>query len=127
LQIAKRVVFPGPIHDEHLPMIYSGAELFVLPSLEEGFGLPALEAMACGTAVVASNRASLPEVVGTAAVLCDPTDTESLTAALTQVLESRSLRDHLGQRGLERARRFTPDYTAGQVLQVIERTAGLAA
>lgn len=127
LQITKRVVFPGPIHDEHLPMVYSGAELFVLPSLEEGFGLPALEAMACGTAVVTSNRASLPEVVGTAAVLCDPTDTESLAEALAQVLENRSLRDRLEQSGLERARRFTPDHTAEQVLRVIERTAGLAA
>ena len=127
LQVEARLLFPGPIHDEHLPMIYSGAELFVMPSLEEGFGLPALEAMACGTAVVASNRASLPEVVGTAAALCDPTDRESMTAAMRQVLEDRSLRDYLGQKGLERARHFTPDHTAGQVLHVIERAAGLAA
>jgi glycosyltransferase involved in cell wall biosynthesis len=66
-------------------------------------------------------------VVGTAAVLCDPTDTESLAAALAQVLESRSLRDHLKSKGIERARRFTPDQTAARVLQVIEQAAGLAA
>ncbi|MGE3152405.1 MAG: glycosyltransferase family 4 protein [Nitrospiraceae bacterium] len=127
LQIEDRLWFPGPIHDEHLPMVYSGADLFVLPSLAEGFGLPALEAMACGTAVVVSNHTSLPEVVGTAGALCDPTDPGSLAATLERVLEDRSLREDLGRRGIERARRFTPDRTTGQVLHIIERAAKLAA
>ena len=127
LQIGDRILFPGPISDDHLPMIYGGAALFVLPSLEEGFGLPALEAMACGTPVVVSNRASLPEVVGPAAVLCDPDDTQSLTEALMLVLESQPLREQLKRCGLEQAQRFTPDRTAGRVLEVIEQVAGQAA
>lgn len=123
LGIASHVRFPGLIDDRDLPMLYSACSLFVLPSLEEGFGLPALEAMACGTAVVASNRASLPEVVGAAAVLCDPTDKESMTSAIRRVLEDPSLQDHLGSKGLERARHFTPDHAAERVIQVIEQAA----
>jgi glycosyltransferase involved in cell wall biosynthesis len=90
-----------------LPQLYRGARVLVMPSLEEGFGLTALEAMACGTPVVASNTSSLPEVVGDAAVLVDPRDTAALAAALERVLGDDGLVRALRDRGLERARQFS--------------------
>ncbi len=115
LGLADRVVFPGLIEDSDLPVLYSGCALFVLPSLEEGFGLPALEAMACGAAVATSNRAALPEVVGKAALLFDPVDEAALTAAIARVLSSAELREDLARQGLVRAQEFSPEHTAGRV------------
>ncbi len=107
LGLAEKVIFPGYLPDDELPAIYSGAAAFVFPSLYEGFGLPPLEAMACGTPVVSSNAASLPEVVGDAAVLFDPLNAEALTAALEQLLTHEADADALIARGLDRARRFS--------------------
>jgi len=90
-----------------LPVVYSMADLFVFPSLYEGFGLPPLEAMACGTPVVCSNAASLPEAVGQAAELVDPEDVVALTAAIHRVVTDAALRARLRREGLERARRFS--------------------
>jgi glycosyltransferase involved in cell wall biosynthesis len=87
--------------------LYRGADLFVFPSLYEGFGIPPLEAMACGTAVVSSDRTSLPEVVGDAGVLVDPTDPAALAGAIGEVLGSASRRRDLERRGLARVARFT--------------------
>jgi len=112
------VRFLGPIREDDLPGLYAGARLFVFPSLVEGFGLPVLEAMACGTPVVCSNASSLPEVAGEAAVLCDPSDTAALAAAMTRMLADPDLRTALRQRGLARAARFTWGEAAERFVRV---------
>ena len=105
---AKDIVrFIGPVKDDELPALYGGGEWFVYPSEYEGFGLPVLEAMACGVPVVCSNRSSLPEVAGDAALLCDPLDAAAIASALKRVLEDAALRFTLRQRALERAAQFT--------------------
>lgn len=119
LGLADRVRFPGRIDDRDLPQLYAGCALFVLPSLEEGFGLPALEAMACGAPVVASNRASVPEVVGDAAILVDPEDEAALARAMTEVLSAPDVRERLVRQGLARAREFSPERTSARVLAVL--------
>lgn len=121
LGVADRVLFPGRIADADLPALYSGCALFVLPSLEEGFGLPALEAMACGAPVAAANRAALPEVVGSAALLFNPEDDAAITRAMVDVLSRADLRDDLARRSLARAREFTPDRTSGSVLALLRQ------
>ena len=98
--------------------------MLVLPSLEEGFGLPALEAMACGAPVIASRRGALPEVVGDAGVLVDPEQGEALTAALTRVLDSEKERASMVKRGLTRAATFTAERTAGRVVDLLQTAAG---
>lgn len=119
LGVADQVLFPGQIEDPDLPALYSGCALFVLPSLEEGFGLPALEAMACGAPVAVANRAALPEVVGTAALLLDPEDETAITGAMARILSAAELGADLARRGLARAREFSPDRTAGLVLALL--------
>ncbi len=123
LDVADRVGFPGPIDEADLPGLYGEAALFVLPSLEEGFGLPAVEAMACGAPVLASSRAALPEVLGDAALFVDPADEAAVTGAMARGLSHAGLRDALRRRGLGRAREFAPDRTAGRVLALL-REAG---
>lgn len=98
--------------------------MFVFPSLYEGFGLPPLEAMACGTPVVCSNAASLPEVVGDAAVTVDPYDVDALAEAMQRVLADRDLREDLRARGLARARQFTWERTARETLAVYREVCG---
>ena len=112
------VRFAGLVADEDLPALYGGAVALVLPSLEEGFGLPALEAMACGTPVIASRRGALPEVVDDAG--------RALAAALARLLGSDHERAALARRGLARAAAFTAARTAGRVVDLLETTAGLA-
>lgn len=124
LGVRERIHFPGLIEDAHLPAVYGGCALFVLPSLEEGFGLPALEAMACGAPVAASNRAAIPEVVGDAAVLFDPEDVAALAEAMTGVLSRPAVRERLRGKGFARAALFTPDRTAGRVVALL-REVGL--
>ncbi|MFQ5791308.1 MAG: glycosyltransferase family 4 protein [Acidobacteriota bacterium] len=119
LDVADRVLFAGRIEDTDLPAVYGESALFVLPSLDEGFGLPALEAMACGAPVVASDRAALPEVVGDAALLVDPEDEATITTAMTRALTTDRIREHLRRRGLLRARDFSPDRTANRVLALL--------
>lgn len=110
------VHFPGYVGDEDLPALYTLAELFVFPSLYEGFGLPALEAMACGTPVVTSNASSLPEVVGDAALVVDPYDVQALATAMGCALGRPSLRSTMVQRGLARAQNFTWSRAAEKLL-----------
>ncbi len=117
-----RVVFPGFVADEDLPALYNLAELFVFPSLYEGFGLPPLEAMACGVPVVTSNSSSLPEVVGDAGLMVDPLDTEGLARAMKRALEDEALREKMTKRGLNRAGRFTWRKAAEQLLEIYEGT-----
>jgi len=101
------VIFPGYVPDEDLPAIYAGAQAFVFPSLYEGFGLPVLEAMACGVPVVTSGASSIPEAGGDAALYCDPTDVEEMTAAVLRVLQDADLRAEMRRRGVEQAGRFS--------------------
>ncbi len=111
----------GVIGDEELVSLYHLAEVFVLPSLWEGFGLPVLEAMACGTPVLASNRASLPEVVGQAGRLFDPERVDDLKELLYNVLQNRDLRQKMRADGFLQAKKFSWDKTAARTLNVYER------
>ena len=110
------VVLPGFIAQQDLPAFYRQAEMLVYPSLYEGFGLPPVEAMACGTPVVASNTTGLPEAVGEAALVVDPADTGELVAAMARLLDDAPLRNRLRQAGIERARGFTWRRTARRLL-----------
>jgi glycosyltransferase involved in cell wall biosynthesis len=123
LRLDGHVGFAGVVDDADLPALYGGAALVVLPSLEEGFGLPALEAMACGAPVVAGRRGALPEVVGDAGLLVEPEDERALAAAMARVLGSEAERQTLARRGLERAARFTAEATAGRVVDLLQATA----
>ncbi len=121
LGLADRVHFPGFVAESDLPALYSAAGLFVYPSLYEGFGLPALEAMACGTPVVASNRASLPEVVGKAGLLVDPLDVTALAEAMSNVLEDEELQQQLTQAGRRQAARFTWSRMAAHLIDLYQK------
>lgn len=118
------VIFKGIIPDEELPAYYRGALALVFPSLYEGFGLPALEAMACGTPVVTSGITALPEVVGDAAVVVDPYDVESIVWGIRRVVEDSTLREELRRKGLERAKQFSWDRTAELIWKVLQEASG---
>ena len=117
------VIFTGHVADEDLAGLYSLARAFVYPSLYEGFGLPCIEAMACGCPVVTSNRGALLEVTGQAAVLADPEDVVSIASAIETVLHDAPLRQTLIERGLERAKVFTWDRYACAMMKAFEETA----
>ena len=106
LNLSEKVIFTGFIEDLELAHLYNAAKLVVLPSLEEGFGLPAVEAMACGAPVASSNRGSLPEVLSKAGRFFDPTDTKDMSTVIKQVLSSDALRKTMSQIGLSRAQEF---------------------
>jgi len=118
LGIEQHVQHLGMIPAADLPGVYAGADLLLMPSLHEGFGLPALEAMACGTPVIASNQGSLPEVVGEAGLLVEPTEVEQIAAAAERLLTDARLCADLRKKGLERARTFTWERTARETLAV---------
>ena len=124
LDLETFVHFTGYIPEEDLPALYNGADLFLFPSLYEGFGLPVLEAMACGTPVVTSNVSSLPEVAGEAAILVDPYDVKAIAEAMRQVLEDPELAAELREKGLERASQFTWERTARETIAVYEKVLG---
>jgi glycosyltransferase involved in cell wall biosynthesis len=110
----------GFIPDDDLPALYCGADALVYPSLMEGFGLPVLEAMRCGTPVLTSTTSSLPEVGGDAALYADPYSIDEIAAALYKLASQPSLRADLSARGLRRAALFTWTRTAEQTLRVYE-------
>jgi glycosyltransferase involved in cell wall biosynthesis len=118
LGLEQEVVLLGHAPDDDLPAIYNLAEAVVMPTLYEGFGLPVLEAMACGRPVIASQCSSLPEVGGDAALLVDPMDSEAWAQALSQVLTDEALRQSMVERGLRRACAFTWEKTAEATLRV---------
>ena len=124
LDLTDDVLFPGYIPSDELPLWYNAAELFVYPSLYEGFGLPPLEAMACGTPVLTSNVSSLPEVVGEAGLTVDPMDSEGLAEAMNQVLGDGVLRQSMRERGLARAGRFSWARAARETIEVYQRALG---
>ncbi len=119
LGISDQVIYRF-VEEEDKPAMYSGASLYVFPSLYEGFGLPPLEAMSCGAPVVCSNRTSLPEVVGDAAITVDPEDTRSLVEAMRSVLTDSSLAMDLRARSLQRATLFNWRKTATETLSAYE-------
>jgi glycosyltransferase involved in cell wall biosynthesis len=121
LGVADRVHFAGYIADDDLPALLSGALAFVFPSLYEGFGMPVLEAMACGAPVLTSTTSSLPEVAGDAALLVDPEDTAAIAAGLARLANDAALRAGLRARGLARAATFTWDRCAEETLAVLRR------
>jgi glycosyltransferase involved in cell wall biosynthesis len=122
-KIPSNVFFTGYVEDADLPALYSGAILFVYPSLYEGFGLPPIEAMACGTPVVTSQGTSLSEVVGSAAVLVDPDHAESIADGILHVADNESLRAEMREAGLARARLFNWDDAAAQTWKILSREA----
>ncbi len=121
LGLEGQVMFPGYIPVSELPLWYNAAELFVYPSLYEGFGLPPLEAMACGTPVITANTSSLPEVVGEAGLTVDPLDVEGLAETMRRVLDDGALRQEMRERGLQRAKGFSWMKTAQETVQVYQR------
>jgi glycosyltransferase involved in cell wall biosynthesis len=121
--VQSRVLRAGYLTDGDKVALVSGAEALVYPSLYEGFGLPVLEAMACGTPVVASDRSSVPEVAGDAALLVDPVDPEAIAAAVARVLSDRALSQRLREAGFDRATRFTWEETARKTAAALKAAA----
>lgn len=122
LGLEEEVAFTGYVPDERLRSLLVSADLLVFPSIYEGFGLPPLEAMACGVPVITSSRASLPEVVGDAALLLeDPLEAEEIAARVEEVISDPALRARLVEKGREKARAFTWEKAAAQVLEIYDR------
>jgi len=121
LGITREVIFAGHISELELAHYYSPAALLAYPSLYEGFGLPPLEAMACGCPVVTSNTSSLPEVVGKAGIMVDPHNTDSLAQAMRRVLTDSELSDNMIRKGLEQSKKFSWEKVAEQTLEVYNK------
>lgn len=117
-RLAPRIIFTGSVAEADLPILYSGALMFVYPSFYEGFGLPPLEAMRCGTPVITSNSSSLPEVVGDAALLVDPRDETAIADRILQLYQSPQLRTTLAQKSLQRAQDFSWKRCVDQTINV---------
>jgi glycosyltransferase involved in cell wall biosynthesis len=117
--VTPQVHFVGSIPETHLPALYRGAKALIFPSLYEGFGLPLLEAMACGTPVVTSNLTAMPEVAGGAALLVDPTSVDQIKDAIRKIAADSSLRQQLREKGLERASHFSWQKTAERVRGIL--------
>jgi glycosyltransferase involved in cell wall biosynthesis len=124
LHLGTDVIRPGYIPYKDLASFYSAAEVFVYPSFFEGFGLPVMEAMACGAPVVTSKGSSLEEVAGNAALIIDPLDEQSIVDALKRILHEPALARYLAQEGLRRSRQFSFRNTAQQTIEIYERLMG---
>jgi len=122
--LGERAVFLGYREQREVALLYNLASLFVFPSFYEGFGLPPLEAMACGCPVVVSNAAALPEACGDAAIYVDPNDTQGIAAGMQRALSDETLRRGLIERGLRRAKNFTWEKTARETLEVFDEVMG---
>jgi glycosyltransferase involved in cell wall biosynthesis len=123
LTLTDRIIFTGYVSDDELPLWYQSATTFCYPSLYEGFGLPVLEAMACGTPVVTSNTSSLPELTGDASSLVDPTDVAALADGLLALLTDAPRRAEMSRAGIERARGYSWERTAAATYAVIAEAA----
>jgi glycosyltransferase involved in cell wall biosynthesis len=123
LGMAESIKELGFIPDRDLPSLYRGAFCFVFPSLYEGFGLPPLEAMACGTPVVVSNAASLPEVVGEAGIYVDPLDIENIADGLARMADS-SINSEFARKGLKQSERFSWEITTEKIWSILQNAAG---
>jgi len=124
LNLDERVHFVGRVSSEDLLYLYNSAELLAHPAFYEGFGLPPLEAMACGLPVIVSNVSSLPEVVGDAGLLVDPHDVDELTVGIWRVLTDEELRQEMIEKGLRQAARFSWDRAASETLEIYRQVAG---
>lgn len=120
-QLGGRILFTGYVAQEDGPLLMCGAEAFVFPSAYEGFGMPPLEAMACATPVIVSNRAALPEVVGDAGILADPASEASFCLAMKNILEDEAYRERLRTLGLQRAGSFTWEKSAQKLAEVYKK------
>lgn len=120
LGISEYVHFIPYIDEEDLPLLYNLAELFIIVSLFEGFGLPPLEAMSCGTPVIASTHSALPEVLGNCALLVNPHDPKAIAGSIQTLLSDNALREHMSEKGIEWAKNFSWDKTARKTLLVYE-------
>ena len=121
LKLEKKVRFLGRVTDLELVTLYSMADIFAFPSFFEGFGVPPIEAMACGAPVITSNISALPEVAKDAALLVNPYDIDALAAALTRLTEDESLREELRQKGYQRAKQYTWAMSAQKMLTVYQK------
>ena len=121
--VSERVQFLGLISDAHMPSLYRSAEALIFTSLYEGFGLPVLEAMACGTPVVTSNTTALPEVAGDSAQLVDPTSVDQIAAAVKRIIDDTSLRMRLREKGLAQAAQFSWENTIAKVSEHLKAIA----
>lgn len=124
LGLAERVTFTGFVPDADLLVLYNAATMLVLPSMSEGFGLPVIEAMACGLPVAASNRNSLPEIIGDAGLLFDPLSSEQMSATIARLLADGALRAELRAKGLQRAEQYSWKAAAKKLITIIEEVAG---
>lgn len=120
LNLEDRVIFTDYVPDKDLPALISGAEVYVLPSLWEGFGIPVIEAQACGVPVVVSNTSSLPEIVGDSGILIDPENVDSIARGIEKVLTGEKTKSDLVKKGFENAKRFSWEKCAQQTLKVLE-------
>jgi len=120
LNIEKYIVTPGWIAEEDLPLLYSAATVFVYPSRYEGFGLPVLEAMACGTPVITTNAASIPELAGPAAFQLDPSDTKHIAAPILRLCTEEDSNDEMIERGFDQVEKFSWEKTAAQTLRAYQ-------
>jgi len=118
--IEQEILFLGVVSDDDLPQLYNCADIFVYPSLYEGFGLPPLEAMACGIPVITSNTSSLPEVVGDAGIMVNPTDVNSLCEVMYSVLTDKELRNRMSRMGRERSKLFSWNKAANEILEIYD-------
>ena len=120
LKLIEDIIFTGYVNDEDLPLFYNVADVFIFPSLYEGFGLPILEAMSCGCPVIASNVASISEVVGDAGILIDPLDVNGFTNAMYDILTNNDLRTKLSKRGLKQAKKFSLDDECKKTIKIYQ-------
>ena len=120
LDLEKDIIFTEHINDEILPLFYNAADVFVFPSLYEGFGIPPLEAMTCGCPVIASNTSSIPEVVGDAGILVNPGDIDGFFNSLSNILTDKEMGAVLSKRGLERARKFSLKKEVEETMRIYE-------
>jgi glycosyltransferase involved in cell wall biosynthesis len=123
LGIADKVVFSGYVETEDMPVLLSGSEIFVFPSIFEGFGLSLLEAMACGCAVITSNTSAMPEVCGDAGIMVDPFNINEICDAMYKLISDKELRYNLGAKALNRAKLFTWEKAARETLKIFESLA----
>lgn len=121
LQLQDKVIFTGYVEDQDMPALYSGAKAFVFPSLYEGFGLPPLEAMACGTPVISSSTSSMPEVIGNAGILISPKDERLWAKNIIKVLKDRGLALTMSGWGLRQAKKFSWEATAKKTIEVYQK------
>jgi len=123
LNLGQKVIFTDYVPDSDLSALISGSQAYVLPSLWEGFGIPVIEAQACGVPVVVSNTSSLPEIVGDSAILIDPESIDSIAAGIKKVLANDRTRSDLIKKGLVNIKRFSWEKCAKETLSLLEKVA----